>query len=126
MLQLKIESYGLTVNRYIIVLFGIWLSFIASYFTFGKKHIKIIQNFLAIFMIFSSFGPWRIFGLTKLIQVNRLILFLEENELPVDGKILHETQWKVTEKWGLKAEKEISRINLDKIPWRKWIWLFNP
>jgi hypothetical protein len=49
-------------------------------------------------MIFSSFGPWRIFGLTKLIQVNRLILFLEENELPVDGKILHETQWKVTEK----------------------------
>jgi uncharacterized membrane protein len=109
---IRIEDYGLTVNRYIITLLGIWLSFIAIYFTFGKKDIKVIPISLAIFMIFSSFGPWGMFSLSKLIQVNRLILVLEENGLLVDGKILKETQWQVTEKGAIKAKKETPNINL--------------
>jgi hypothetical protein len=111
---IRIEDYGLTVNRYIIALLGIWLSFIAIYFTFGKKDIKVIPISLAIFMIFSSFGPWGMFSLSKLIQVNRLIMVLEENGLLVDGKILQQTQWQVTEKGAIKAEKEAQKINLDK------------
>jgi hypothetical protein len=110
---IRIEDYGLTVNRYIIALLGIWLCFIAIYFTFGKKDIKVIPISLAMFMIFSSFGPWGMFSLSKLIQVNRLIVVLEENGLLVDGKILLETQWEVTEKGAIKAEKEVPEINLD-------------
>jgi len=64
---------------------------IAGYFTFGNKHIKVIQNFLATFMIFLYFGLWKIFSPTKLIQANPLILMLEENELLIDKKILQET-----------------------------------
>jgi hypothetical protein len=63
-------------------------------------------------MIFSSFGPWGMFSLSKLIQVNRLILVLEENGLLVDGKILKETQWQVTEKGAIKAKKETPNFNL--------------
>jgi len=111
---IRIEDYGLTVNRYIIALLGIWLSFTAIYFTFGKKDIKVIPISLAMFMIFSSFGPWGMFSLSKLIQVNRLIVVLEENGLLVDGKILLETQWEVTDKGAIKAEKKAPEINLDK------------
>ena len=111
---IRIEDYGLTVNRYIIALLGIWLSFIAIYFTFGKKDIKVIPISLAIFMIFSSFGPWGMFSLSKQIQVNRLTRVLEENGLLVNGKISKETQWEVTEKGTIKAEKEAPKINFDK------------
>jgi hypothetical protein len=111
---IRIEDYGLTVNRYIIALLGIWLCFIAIYFTFGKKDIKVIPISLAIFMIFSSFGPWGMFSLSKQIQVNRLTRVLEENGLLVNGKISKETQWEVTEKGTIKAEKEAPKINFDK------------
>ncbi len=111
---IRIEDYGLTVNRYIITLLGIWLSFIAIYFTFGKKDIKVIPISLSIFMIFSSFGPWGMFSLSKQIQINRLTRVLEENGLLVDGKISKETQWKVTEKGTIKAEKEAPEIIFNK------------
>jgi hypothetical protein len=65
-------------------------------------------------MIFSSFGPWGMFSLSKQIQINRLTRVLEENGLLVDGKISKETQWKVTEKGTIKAEKEAPEIIFNK------------
>lgn len=111
---IRIEDYGLTVNRYIIALLGIWLTFLAVYFTFGKKNIKVIPLSLALFMIFSSFGPWGMFGLSRRDQMDRLSHLLEENGLLVQGKIQTEVQWKITEKGGIKAFEKVREINLER------------
>jgi len=111
---IRIEEYGLTVNRYIIALLGIWLSFIALYFSFGKKDIKVIPISLAAFMIFSSFGPWGMFGLSKRIQVNRLSQVLEENGLLQDGKIQQEIEWNVSEEGAIKPISEVHEAKLDE------------
>jgi ABC-type transport system involved in multi-copper enzyme maturation permease subunit len=111
---IRIEEYGLTVNRYIITLLGIWLSFIAIYFSFGKKDIKVIPISLASFMIFASFGPWGMFSLSELNQTNRLIRVLEKNELLVNGKIQNETQWEISEKGAIKSLENGEKINLDQ------------
>jgi hypothetical protein len=111
---IRIEDYGLTVNRYIITLLGIWLTFIAIYFTFGKKDIKVIPISLAIFMIFSSFGPWGMFGLSEQIQLDRLKGILEENGLLVEGKIQQEILWEITDQGVIKPVKESKNLKLDK------------
>ena len=92
---IRIQDYGLTVNRYIITLMGIWLSLISLYYSFGKRNIKTIPISLAIFMILSSFGPWGMFSLSELIQRKRLAKILIENNILVDGKIQNEVSLKM-------------------------------
>src|SRR5690606_16090706 len=91
---MRIQEYGLTVNRYIIALMGVWLGFIAIYFSIGKKKIKTIPISLALFMILSSFGSWGMFSLSERNQRNRLASILTENKILVNDKIQNEVIWR--------------------------------
>lgn len=109
---IRLQDYGLTVNRYIITLMGIWLAFIAIYYSLGKKNIKTIPITLAIFMILSSFGPWGMFSLSESQQTSRLSQILTENNILVNDKIQNEVKWVIGENGILKPIGELRTKSL--------------
>lgn len=99
---IRIQDYGLTVNRYIITLMGIWLAFISIYYSLGRRNIKVIPISLALFMIISSFGPWGMFSLSEMMQRNRLSEILTANNILLNDKIQNEVKWEIGKKGEFK------------------------
>ncbi len=89
----RIGDYGITINRYVILLLGIWLSVVALYFSFNNKNIKLIPMSLALFLGLMSFGPWSMFSVSERSQINRLVTILENNDILQNGKIRNEVIW---------------------------------
>jgi hypothetical protein len=89
----RMSDYGITINRYIVILLGIWLTIVSVYFIVGKTNIKFIPVSLAIMMLLVSFGPWGMFSVSERSQVKRLRTILEESKILVDGKIKNEVLW---------------------------------
>ncbi|PZM86677.1 hypothetical protein DLH72_00310 [Candidatus Gracilibacteria bacterium] len=70
---MRINQYNLTVNRYLVLIFGIWLLFITIYFIFSKrKYLAFIVVSLFIFSSLASIGPWGIYSLPETLQYNSL------------------------------------------------------
>ncbi len=90
---LRIEDYGITTNRYIIVLLGIWLTIVSGYFSSNKRNIKFIPMSLALILGLTSFGPWSMFSVSEKSQVNRLLSILNNNNLIQNEKIVNEVIW---------------------------------
>ena len=105
---IRLLDYGLTVNRYIITLMGIWLACISIYFSLGKKNIKTIPISLAIFMILSSFGPWGMFSLSEKMQRERLAEILTENNILKNDKIQNEVKWEIRDMGRIKPKVDLS------------------
>jgi len=91
---IRINDYGVTINRYVILLLGIWLSIVCIYTAIGKTNIKFIPTSLAILMLIVSFGPWGMFSISEKSQVNRLKHILEQSKILIDDKIQNEPIWK--------------------------------
>ena len=52
---LRINQYDLTMNRYFVVIFGVWLTIISLYFMIGKiKSLTIIPATLTVITLFIS------------------------------------------------------------------------
>ncbi|MCX7904307.1 MAG: DUF4153 domain-containing protein [Caloramator sp.] len=86
---IRIQQYGVTENRYYVVLAGIWVFLIMLYFAFTKKFINIILPVtLSIFTLISNFGPLSSFSISKYSQNKRLENVLTRNGLLRDGKIV--------------------------------------
>ncbi|MGB3948480.1 MAG: DUF4153 domain-containing protein, partial [Bacteroidia bacterium] len=84
----RVSEYGITENRYFILVIAIWLTCIATYFLVSKiKNIKLIPISLCIIAFLSSFGPWGAFSIAERSQVNQLEKLLLEEKLLVNGKI---------------------------------------
>ena len=90
---MRIDDYGITINRYFILALGIWLSIVAVFSLFFKSNIKFIPISLAAVILLSSFGPWGVFSVSEHYQINRLKQLLEKNKILVNGKIVNETKW---------------------------------
>ena len=76
---LRISQYDLTVNRYLIVAFGVWLLIVSCYFILSnKKYIWYIPTSLLIIIILISIGPWSVFHLPQDRQLDRLTSHLIE------------------------------------------------
>ncbi|MFH1005131.1 MAG: DUF4153 domain-containing protein [Bacteroidota bacterium] len=88
----RIMQYGITENRYFVLVIALWLTGIAIYFLFSKKgNIKLIPITLCIIAFLSSFGPWGVFNISERSQVNRLTKILTEEKILVNGKIKKST-----------------------------------
>ncbi|GGF50401.1 hypothetical protein GCM10011339_43710 [Echinicola rosea] len=90
---IRIEDYGITINRYLIVLLGIWLSLTCFYFKLGFRSIKFIPLSLACILLFSSVGPWGIFSVSERSQYRRLQALLRDHHLLEDEHATHEITW---------------------------------
>lgn len=82
-IYLRINQYDLTMNRYFVVTFWIWLLIISLYLIISKnKYIRFIPYSLMIIVILISNGPWSVYYLPKYRQIIKL-----ENNL-IEAKIL--------------------------------------
>lgn len=103
---IRISDYGITINRYITVLLGVWLTFISLYLIFIGRNIRIIPISLFILILLTSFGSWGIFRVSERSQVRRLQVILESKEILV-GKIQNEPTWVASDTARLKFENEL-------------------
>lgn len=88
-IYLRIAQYDITVNRYLVVTFGIWLLCISLYFVFSrKKSLPVIPALLTAFTIIISVGPWSVHELPISRQTKLLTENLIEANILQDGKIV--------------------------------------
>lgn len=81
-------EYGLTTNRYIVILSGTWFVIISLYAIFRKiTNIIPIITTSTLFILLFSFGPWSIFELPKKCQFNDFEKYAAEQGLIRDGKL---------------------------------------
>ena len=77
-LWMRVEEYGITYNRYLLAMFGLWLVLMSLYFMlFGKAQQKWLFFFASLFILFSQFGPYSAKNVTKKSQTTRLIKLIE-------------------------------------------------
>jgi hypothetical protein len=89
-IERRINDYGITEERYIVLGLACWLAFISLYFIFSKsKNIKTIPVSLCLISLLISFGPWGAFSVSFNSQNKRLKHFLQANAmLSGDQKII--------------------------------------
>lgn len=98
-IYLRINQYDLTMNRYFVVIFGIWLTLISLYYIIStKKSLSMIPASLVAAILLISIGPWSVYSLPVARQEARLIHNLETAEILQNGAIV-----------PLRDKKDISR-----------------
>ncbi len=84
----RISAYGITEQRYMLLLSAVWFAIIALGNVFNKMPIRFIPMSLAILMALASFGPWGGVSVSGNSQFLRLEKLLVKNDLLVDGDIV--------------------------------------
>ncbi|MCF6463629.1 DUF4153 domain-containing protein [Clostridium sp. Cult1] len=103
---IRVKTYGITENRYFILVLGLWVLGIMLYFAFSRKLNNIIIPIsLSIIALNSVFGPLSSFSISKLSQNNRLKSILTRNHMLEGSKIL-----KAPEDISIEDKEEISAI----------------
>ena len=87
-IYLRIAQYDITINRYFVVVFWIWLLVISLYFGLSKKKSLIwVTAILTLFTIIISIWPWSVFSLPETRQMARLKTNLEKAWILVNWEI---------------------------------------
>ncbi len=85
----RIMPYGITEDRYLVFMLGVWLLIISVYIIISKKDNIIIIPVSLFFVLFiSAIGPWGMFQLSVQNQVRRLEFLLNKNHLLVNHKLV--------------------------------------
>ncbi len=101
---IRVQDYGITEQRYFIIMMAFWLFIMALYFIFSKiKNIKIIPLTLFILSIISAYGPVSAFEISESSQYDRLISLLNKNALLRNNKVE-----KTNKSLSFNDKKEIS------------------
>lgn len=87
---LRINQYDLTINRYLVVAFGLWLFGLSLYYIVSrKKNLAVSFYSLLIVIIFISIGPWSVYVMPEWRQENNLEINLKKaNILQADNRIV--------------------------------------
>ncbi len=88
----RVDAYGITEQRYLIIISSIWFMLSALGYSFSKMPIKFIPMILAVLMLFGSFGPWGGVSVSGQSQYARLETLLNKHNLIVDGKAVKATE----------------------------------
>jgi len=84
----RIRDYGITEDRYFVVLIGAWILGISLYFTLsGKKKITVVPVSLAILTFLSAVGPWSAFSVSKWSQLRRFKAILAKHNILVNDQL---------------------------------------
>ena len=82
----RISAYGITEQRYLLMISAIWFLMISLSNSFTKIPLKAIPMMLVVLMVFASFGPWGGVSISGKSQYARLEKLLTKHDLIVDGK----------------------------------------
>jgi hypothetical protein len=84
----RINQYGITEERYFVLVLAFWLSFIVLYFIATKgKNFRVIPVSLCIVVFLSAFGPWGAFNVSHNSQFKELTALLDSNHVLLNGKV---------------------------------------
>lgn len=101
----RVNQYGITENRYYLIVLGLWVLGIMIYFSLKKPLINIIILIsLSIIMLNSVFGPLSSFSISKYSQNKRFESILVKNNMLSDKMII------INDGISLKEKKEINNI----------------
>lgn len=84
----RINDYGVTEQRYAVLLLGLWFSAVTLMAAFKKDrfHIKNVPIILAALALLASFGPWGAVEVSINSQVGRFESLLTKHQLLVTGQ----------------------------------------
>lgn len=100
----RVVEYGITENRYFLIILALWLLATAIYLLINKlRNIKIIPISLSIIAFMAIVGPWSAFSVSKYSQLSRLEDLLEKNKMLENGKIVP-----LKDTISFEVQKEIS------------------
>ncbi|HUH33448.1 MAG TPA: DUF4153 domain-containing protein, partial [Daejeonella sp.] len=69
----RVIDYGVTEERYFLIVLAVWLSFVTGYFLLSKRQdIRVIPISLCIVTLFAVYGPQGAFAVSKASQKNQL------------------------------------------------------
>src|SRR5690554_1629307 len=101
----RITAYGLTENRYYVLVTGLWVTAWMLYYCFAKRPRNIVLPVtLSIIAVLAVSGPWSSFTVSKISQNRRLIALLNKYELLEESSIIPRTNLPG------EAKKEINSI----------------
>lgn len=108
-IYLRIHQYDLTINRYFVVIFWIWLLWLSLYYIVSKnKRLSIIPASLTLITIIISIWPWSVYSLPESRQLERLKTNLVEANILENGQITPLTSetdisWELSKEiyWGI-------------------------
>jgi hypothetical protein len=84
---LRIQEYGVTEPRYLLVLITAWLFILALFFSFGVRRLILVPLSLALLLFAAAFGPWSAGEVAARSQITRLETALTDAGLLRDGKL---------------------------------------
>lgn len=86
---IRIKAYGITENRYFVLVLGLWVLGIMIYFSLTKKNKNIIVPIsLSIIILNSVFGPLSSYSISKYSQNKRLERILARNNMISEEKTI--------------------------------------
>ena len=98
-IYLRIAQYDITMNRYFVVVFGIWLTLISIYYVVSqKRYLSVIPSSLVAIILIISVWPWSVYSFPLARQEARLLRNLETARILQNGNIV-----------PLASAKDISR-----------------
>jgi hypothetical protein len=84
----RVEAYGITEDRYLVMAFAAWLLLLAPFMSLRPRTgLKAAPLSLAVLLALGSFGPWGAEDLSKNSQMARLVEILTRNDILKDGRI---------------------------------------
>lgn len=84
----RISAYGITEQRYFLLLSAVWFATIAIGNVIARMPIKVIPASLCILMALASFGPWGAISLSGHSQYSRLVKLMDKNQLLDNGQAI--------------------------------------
>ena len=85
----RVIDYGITEERYFLIILAAWLAFINAYFLLSKsQNIMIIPFSLCLLTILSVYGPQGAFSTSKRSQINELKLLFQKHQSLERDKII--------------------------------------
>ena len=110
----RVSDYGLTPDRYGLILVGIWLAAMAVYLAFRRRSadMRVIVASLGVLLLGASLGPWGAQGASIANQFGRLEAILTTTGLLSDGRIVQAA-----------AKDELSGTDRNKIGSIVWFLL---
>ncbi len=87
-IYLRINQYDITMNRYFVVVFGVWLLGISLYYAISKhKYLGVTPFSIGIIILIISVGPWSVYSMPAARQYDRLVNNLEKAHILENGTI---------------------------------------
>lgn len=123
----RVDQYGITESRYILIVLSLWLTGITAFFlTNRQQNIRVIPMSLCVVALLAVIGPQSASSLSERSQVNRLVDYFESRGALKNEKLVPLTSAEATNeeaelvrflvhRYGGEPFRDILSVNIDSL-----------